>query len=291
MRIDAVRSNPVVHTTPLEEIEHDAVEARQTPLGVGATLDHMEASLSESPPLISRPKLPVAEKLAQLLEMQEATTTKALELDTKRLSNAQAILARTNESVMQEIEKRNAKATEVSMWGMLADVAQFLTSAGSILTGGALIATGSPIGILSGGALIVGGVSSITALSLSNYGGDPQLAGTLAVLGAGLSLIGGVVSWNEIAHNLPQAVATIGQCALGVMKGTSMIGKAVSESSLSHIDALLAKKEATSKEVERDIEKTRDTMQQTVQQMNALVKKMNQTLRALHEAKRQILAG
>jgi len=289
--IEAIRGfSPIRSTAPIDSIPDEHIEV-STSRGLMDIEDRLYSSFETKETPRTRPTLPLGIKLARFLDDQESIASQGIDLSTKRVRASQAALAKTNATIMEQIDARKSKESEVSLWGMLSDVANYLTGASSLITGGLLCATGTPFGVISGGMLIIGGISSITSLCLHNFGADPHLAGTFAVLGAGLSLMGGILSWNEIVNHLPRAITTLSNCALGVMNSVSMIGEGVSKSSLATIDKLLVEKKEAARKSKEEINLSKEDMQATVRQLTTITKQIKESLKALEDAKLQALRG
>lgn len=292
MAINAIRS--IGHARPIAPLETQREERIETlpPAGLADVEDRLESAFYDPIPPVIRPKLPVSIQIANLLDEQEMLTANALDLDNKRIRLSQGMLAKTNASIMEQINSRRLKESEVTLWGSLGQLVGYLSSAASLLTGGLLISTGTPFGIVSGGSLFLGALSSAASVFVFSYMDDPRLAGTLALLGAGLSMISGMLSWNDIGSALPNnSIHLLVNSALSVMNGVSMVGKSVMQSQLSYIDKLLIEQKEAARQSKADVERTQEDMKATVRQLTELTRMMKKNVEALERAKRQILQG
>lgn len=272
---------PTLYDSPIEN---------PIPAGLPNVEDRLETAFHDPSPHMIRPKLPISVHLASLVDEQDALTSKGLTVASTQIRNIETHLAKTKEAIMTEINDRRSKEAQITLWGTLGQLAGYLTSAASLITGGALIATGTPQGIISGGLLMIGASSTMTGLFLSHFKNDPKLTGTLAILGAGLSMMGGVLSWNTIPEALREkSITTLISSALGIMNGISMVGRSVTQSQLSYIDKLLMEKKEAERESKSDIERVKNDMKSTTRRLTDLTKITKETLESLEKAKRQIL--
>ena len=251
--------------------------ARQAPhVPVIAPPPPMELKRRDS----SKPRLPIPETLASILD---DTTDMQATLAKNNTDATQAMLKRLEDleqAKMKKLGERAEKVRDSNTWGFYKQVAYCLTSAMSIIIGGALCATGQVPLALLGSALIGSGVTSIAAMILERNGVSREITGALAMASAGLGLVGSIGGILFNPGGTVQLILTIVNAAIAIGTGVTQYNINQDQAAIQDIEKEQSKIQFALRELGLDVE------QQTTDMINE-VKRIDAS-RGIHGAARTL---
>ncbi|MCH9611885.1 MAG: hypothetical protein S4CHLAM102_03590 [Chlamydiia bacterium] len=179
-------------------------------------------------PSIPSPEEVESSPMLKVLDMSFANDTfteRVCELDSANIQLATSRLTDVQNLQAKKIQEAAENAREEDTWDFLKKVASCVAGTTSILVGGVLITTGTPMGIVGGVLMIGSGVTSLTATALADLRINPDLTAGIALTSAGLSLCGGVASAFVATNQVFAIGANILSGIVSVSGGLTQIGQ------------------------------------------------------------------
>jgi len=222
-----------IDTVPIVPVkEPSEVEKSMTIIPLLAETYHpSRPKISEYPPVKESTEVKLARFVDTLNKVRQSMTLE--EQDSFSAAIDQII---NNEKKASRIRSETIETQESSnFWGFLKKVGTIVLSAVSIVIGGALCATGTPFTIIAGALLIGSGLTSITAMALSEAGVDPKVTGAISIVSSVLGFAGSALSFGLAAVQTVKLIATIATSVVNVGSGTTQIMTSVYQSKVSRL--------------------------------------------------------
>ena len=188
---------PVSLTLP-PEMQSNVITPKRAPLSPTHSLPAAPSeTYRPSKPKIPAP--PVARSLAKsrvgdsLKRFIDAIVISQEKVATHNLEQVRRLTERMGElelDKIHEVSKKAEKTFEKDTWDFYRNIAYCLSSATSIIVGGALCSTGQAPLMYLGGALIGSSIGSLSAQFLESKGVPKEVCGAIALASAGLGMIG-----------------------------------------------------------------------------------------------------
>ncbi len=216
-------------------------------------------------------------------------------LHADRLQSIEEQISFKTETILHEKHREAQKLLEAAektqhgnFWDFLKKIAGALLGTISILVGSTLVALGGPLGWGAGSLLIASGLTSVTSTVLAQLKINPEITSTIALVSAGLGLVGSAASLFTVAHSIPHLIATLANAFFTVASGSTTIASHEMKRQLAEIDHEMAKiQEAlsldhvTMRELSIQAANLSDDMYRDVEQCNTILTKQEETKRRI----------